>query len=194
VARERGAACSLQAEHLVAHVAIAQHGGAACIGRDRAADLAAAFGGKADGEEQARLRRPLLQGLQDDAGFDDGDGVGGVERAHAIHAAELHDDRLPALIGNAAIDQPGIAALRDERHAMAPAPVDDLRDLVHAGGPHHRAGYAVPPAAPVLAIGRDRLGGGEDMLRTDHGFEFGKEVGRRGGRQSALRDRGVWNR
>ncbi|MNV55169.1 hypothetical protein D3C71_1473940 [compost metagenome] len=53
----------LDAQHQVAHHAIAQDGGAAGIGRDDAADGGRAFGSQAEGEEAVLLLRQLL-GLQ----------------------------------------------------------------------------------------------------------------------------------
>ncbi|MNE04001.1 hypothetical protein D3C80_965220 [compost metagenome] len=53
----------LNAQHQVAHHAVAQDGGAAGIGRDDAADGGRAFGSQAEGEE-AVLRLRQLLGLQ----------------------------------------------------------------------------------------------------------------------------------
>ncbi|MNS91422.1 hypothetical protein D3C72_1255140 [compost metagenome] len=53
----------LDAQHQVAHHAVAQDGGAAGIGRDDAADGGRAFGSQAEGEEAVLLLRQLL-GLQ----------------------------------------------------------------------------------------------------------------------------------
>ncbi len=104
-----------QPEHLVARVAVAQHVDAARIGREVAADLAAAFGAERKGEQAVRLRRRALHVGEHAAGLD-GDGV--VERvqfADAVHARERkHDFRARAGRHRAAA-QPGIAALRNDR-------------------------------------------------------------------------------
>ncbi len=82
----------LEPEHEIAGIAVAQHGGAAGIGREIAADLAAAFGGEAEREQAIVLRRRGLQ-IGEDAARLDRHRVGQrIDVADPVHAAEADDD------------------------------------------------------------------------------------------------------
>ena len=79
----------LQPQHLLAHVAVAQHLRAAGVGGDVAAHLAAAFRGERQGEEAAVFRRHALQLGEDAAGLDGDRVVVEVDGAHAVHARDV---------------------------------------------------------------------------------------------------------
>ena len=143
-----------EAEAEIAGVAVAQHLRAAGIGRQVAADGAAALGGQAEREQQTLRGDRLLQRLQHAAGLD-GDGeVGRVDAAHAVQAAEAQHHLGTARIGHGTTDQAGVAALRDDRRAVQRAGLHDGRDFGGGGRAHDGKRMAAVALAPVDFVGR----------------------------------------
>ena len=131
-------------ERQIARVAVAQHGDAAGIGREIAADLAAALGAEAQGEEPVGLRRGALHLGEDRAGLD-GDGEIRRRRARARGSCGRGSARCRARPrrGTRAAAQAGIAALRVDRHARRGAEPHDRRRLRRS-----RPGARTSRAAP----------------------------------------------
>ena len=125
----------LEAEAELARIAVAQHLRAAGVGGEVAADRAAAFGGEAEREQQAVLRRRLLHPLQHAAGLGDEGEVGCVDAADAVQAGRREHDLAAARIGHRAADQAGVAALRDDARAVraAQAPTTAATSSVEPG-------------------------------------------------------------
>ena len=128
----------LEPEHQLARVAVAQHVDAARVGREVAADLAAALGGERERETGARPLGGLLHRRQHAARLDRHGVVERVDRAHAVHARERsRPPRAACRVGHRAAAQAGVAALRHDRDALARAQRHDASDLVGARRPHH---------------------------------------------------------
>ena len=108
----------LEAEALLARVAVADDLRAAGVGREVAADRAAALGGEAEREQQAALGRSFLHALQHAAGLGDERQVGGVDAANAVQPRRRQHHLASAGVGHRAADEPGVAALGDDRRAV----------------------------------------------------------------------------
>ena len=140
----------LEPEHLLAHVAVAQHLRAAGVGGDVAAHLAAALGGERQRKEPVVLRGHALQVGEDAAGLD-GDGVVvEVDVAHAVHPRDVqHDLRAGARRARSrrtgsccrACGTIGVPVLAAGRH--------DRGDLGRRARPDHRERPADVHAGPV---------------------------------------------
>ena len=102
-------------EHQLARVAVAQHRGAAGVGRQVAADRAAAFGRERQREREAGGGGGVLHRGERHAGLDRDRRVGRVERADAVHPRQRHHDRVAAGVRRRAAAQAGVAALRHDR-------------------------------------------------------------------------------
>ena len=139
----------LEAEALLAGVAVAQHLGAAGVGGEVAADGAAALGAEAEGEQQAGAGRRLLGVLQDAAGLDRHRHVRGIDAAHPVEPGQAQHQLLAAGVGHRTSDQPGVAALGDDGRAVLGAQLHHLRHLGRAAGPDDCQRLAAPALAPV---------------------------------------------
>ena len=81
-----------EAHHQLAGIAVAQDAGPAGIGRDIAADLAAAFGPQAQRKQASRRVGRLLGGLQDHPGLDGHGEVRRVDFPEAVHPLQADQD------------------------------------------------------------------------------------------------------
>src|SRR6202011_5219976 len=82
----------LEAQSQLARIAVAQYRDAAGIGRQIAADLAAALAAEAERKRPVGLGGGLVQMREDAAGLDGHCEIDRVDRADAVHAAEGEDD------------------------------------------------------------------------------------------------------
>jgi hypothetical protein len=139
----------LQPQAQPACVAEAQHLGAAGVGRQVAADRAAALGRQAEREAQPVPGCRLLHRLQHAAGLGHQGQVVGVDGADAVQARQAQQQLRAAGVGHAAADHAGVAALRHDGHAVLGAGAHDRRHLGRAARPHDRQRAAVPAASPV---------------------------------------------
>ena len=166
----------LEAEHQLAGHAVAQHRGAAGVGREVAADGAAALGAQRHREEPVDLLGRRLHVGQHDAGVD-GDGAGDrVDLAHAAHPAEGEHDLAARRVGHPAADQPGVAALRHDRHARRGAGRDDRGHLLGRARPDHREGPPGVGAGPVDDVRRDVGVLGQDVVGADARAQLVEQV------------------
>ena len=132
-----------------AHRPELQHLGAAGVGRGEAADGAAPARAERQREAHADLVRGIVQRREHHAGFGDREAVVGADRTDAVHPAQREQDRGPVGRRRRSRDHAGVAALRNERHAMFGGEADDLDHLVRRRGCQHRSRGSVQPAAPV---------------------------------------------
>ena len=154
-----------QPQAQITRIAIAQHLGAARVGAQVAANRAAAFCGKTQGEQKPRSRSRFLNALQHATRLHRDGEVGGIQRAHGPQAGEAQHDLLAGFIRCGAHHQPGIATLGHDADAqlslMLRTQANDLADLLGMGGPHHCQGAAAHPTAPVCfpstQVARTRL-------------------------------------
>ena len=165
----------LQAQAELAHVAVAQHLGAAGIGRQIAAHRAAALGRQAQGEEAPGRLRGLLHRLQQAAGLDRHRVVVGVDLTDAVEPGQQQHDRAAAGVGRGTAAQAGVAALRHDRHAGGSAAAQHRRHLGGAARTHHRARGAAEMAAPVDQKGRGLLAA-QHMGGADQGAQALQEI------------------
>ena len=171
----------LQPQHEVAGIAVAQHLGAAGIGREVAADLAGAFRPQAQREQPVDLRRLVLDRGQHHAGLYRHGVVQRIDSTDAIHPGGGDHHLQPARMRLPAAGQAGIAALRHDRHAGCRAELHDLRDLPGRGRAQHQWRVAAPAIAPGHAIGLhigrvvDIAGRADDFLQAiqDVGIQLG---------------------
>jgi len=77
-----------QPQAQLARIAVAQHLRAAGVGREVAADRAAALGGETQGEQQVLARGGFLNRLQDAAGIDGHCEIRSIDIAHAVQSRE----------------------------------------------------------------------------------------------------------
>jgi len=142
----------LDSEHQFAGIAITQHGDAAGIGRQIAADLAAALGGEAEREQPVHLGRRLMQIGKDAAGLDRHREIDRVDRADTVHPTEGEDNIVAIFRRHPAADQPGIAALRHDRQPRLGANANDGGNFLGRGGADDEPGGAMIKAASLDQI------------------------------------------
>ncbi|MNS90839.1 hypothetical protein D3C72_1249050 [compost metagenome] len=145
----------LDAQHQVAHHAVAQDGGAAGVGRDDAADGGGAFGRKAEGEEAVLFLGQLLGLQQGDAGLQR---HGVVQRRHVAHGAQLACGQQDFAEGDLAADQAGAAALGHDGDAVAGADRDGLGRFLGRARLQQDGRLARPAPAPFGQPGRHVVG------------------------------------
>ena len=161
----------LQPQAELARVAVAQHLGAAGVGRQVAADGAAALRGQAQRQPQSFGLGGLLRGLQHAAGLDRHRQVGRIDRAHPLEPAQAQQQLRAAGVGHRGADQAGVAALRHDRDAVLGAQAHHLRDLLGRAGPGHRQRAARPAPAPVQRPGR-QVAFAQHLRRADPGCKL----------------------
>ena len=168
----------LEAQHQVAHGAVAQHLHAAGVGRDVAANLAGALGAEAQREQPVGAVGGVLDLLQDHAGFD-GDGVvDRVDGADALEPRGGDDDLAHVLVRLAAAGQSCVAALGDDGDAALGTDVYDACDLLGRLRPQYQGDAAHPVVAPARAVGRDVGGVVEIAGAPHHGLQSLDGLGR----------------
>jgi hypothetical protein len=166
----------LQPQRQLAHGAEAQHGEAAGVGGQVAADLAAAFAGQRQREQQPGAGRRRLHRRQRAAGLD-GDGlVGRVEGANAVQPPQ-RDDQLPAAaVRRRRAAGGGVAALRHDGDVVGGAEAHQRCHFVTAGRQCHRQRRAVVAAAVVGNEGRDVVRRGQQVGGADNGGQRRKQI------------------
>ena len=116
------------------------------------------------------IRRGFLDALQHAAGFGDEREVGGVDAANARQPCRREDHLGAAGIGHRAADEPGVAALGDDRRAVGATGLDDGSDFGGRPGPDDGERAAVETPPPVDLVGRG-VSADEHLRRADHGTE-----------------------
>ena len=159
------------AERQVARIPEAQHGGPAGVGRQIAADRAAAFGGQGQRKQEAGVGSGLLRSRQRDAGFGSEGGVGRIQRANALHARKRKYDFRAVRVWSRAPAHAGVAALGDDRDAMVGACGHDGRDLSGGFRTHDGERRAMVSVAPVGQIGCNVRCRGQHVRLADQRFE-----------------------
>ncbi|MCY1301337.1 hypothetical protein D9M70_509420 [compost metagenome] len=174
----------LQPQAQLARVAVAQHRGAAGVGRQVAADGAAALGRQAQREQPAVLACHVLQVLQHHAGFDGNGVVERIDLADAVEPLQRQHHRIAPGRRRGAAAQAGIAALRHHRHLVRMAGMDRGRDFLGGAGTQHGQRLAAVALAPVGQVGGLVGGPGQHVLRAQRGAAQGEEgvLGRGHGR------------
>ena len=161
----------LHTQDQLARIAVAQHLRAAGIGGQIAAYGATAFRRQAQGEQAVGIARGLLHGLQNAAGLDHHGVVVGVDAAHLVQPPQRQDQRRAAVVGRGPAAQTGVAPLRDDRHLVGDAPLDELCHFLDRTRPGHGNGLAGIAAAPVNQIGL-RVLAGQHILPPQHPHQF----------------------
>ena len=173
----------LDAEAELARVAVAQDLRAAGVRREVAADRAAALGGEAEREEEAVRRGFFLDALQHAAGFDDHRQVGAVDAANPVQPRGRQQYLAAARVRNRGADEPGVAALRNERRTVVAACGDDRGDLRGRARAHDRERAPEVALAPVDLV-RGAVRADEHVGVADRGGEVVEQA--HGGAGTAL--------
>ncbi|MNZ91458.1 hypothetical protein D3C78_1104450 [compost metagenome] len=139
----------LDAQREVAHIAVAQHGRAAGVGREIAADLARTFGAYAQREQAPGFFGRGACGLQRDAGLQRHGVVDDVELLHLVHAAQIEHHGVAGGVGHGAAHQRSVAALGHDRHVVRKAQGQHGADLLGGGRQHDGQRLAVVELAVV---------------------------------------------
>ena len=149
----------LQAQHQLARVAVAQHLDAAGVGRQVAADPAAAFGAERQRKQQARAPRGLLQRRQHAPGLHRHREVVAIDGAHAGEAFGRHDDAGRAAGRHAAAAHAGVAPLGHDRHPGLGTQRDHGRHLGRRARPDHglRLAAKQAPGLDQVRLERSRI-------------------------------------
>ena len=164
----------LDATQLGPHRAVPQHPQPARVGGDRPAHGGAVPAGDEHSQVQA------------------GSGVGDLLQAHPGPGADLPRVKIyraePVQPGraehhlavqrDAATDQAGVPALRDDRHPSVRAQPEQRRDLCGAGGAQHGRGVAGEAPGPVHRVAGRRITG-QHVRLAHHGRELPQQAGRR---------------
>ncbi len=154
----------------LAGIAVAQDRDAAGVGREVAADLAAALGAEAERKKAVGRGGGFVQVGEDAAGLDRHREVDRVDRADAVHPAQCQDDVVALARRDAAADEPGVAALRHDREPRGGADPHHRRHLLRRGRAHDQPGRAAIEAARLdqirllLARVGDPAPGADDLL------------------------------
>ncbi len=107
-----------QPQGQVTSIAVTQNLCTACIGGQIAANRAAAFCGQTQGEQTLMITGGLLHILQNAACFHHHGVVVGIHAANLVQALQRQHQRSGAVVRRCAPAQTGIAALRDDGHAV----------------------------------------------------------------------------
>ena len=141
-----------EAEDQVSRHAVTDDAVAAGIGRDVAADGAAAARTKVERKHQAVLLDPFLELLQWRAGLRDGDAGGGIDLFNAVHA--LHRQHDFVRIRQRAAHQPGHAALRRNGDTLAMTQPQQGGDILRRPRADDRARFRCRVAGEIVMIAR----------------------------------------
>jgi hypothetical protein len=142
-----------EAKRQLACIAVAQHLGAAGIGRQVAAERGAALGGEAQREEPTLRGGSLLHRLQQAAGLRGQRVVGGVDRTNTIHPTQADDDVAAGRRGRRATHEARIAALRHDRCARRRARAYRRCNLGRRGRQYDCGCAADIASSPVGQVG-----------------------------------------
>ena len=142
-----------EAEGEVAGIAVAQHLHAAGVGRQVAADLAAAFRGQRQRKQSIGGAGGFLDGGKGAAGIDGNGVVLGVDRNYPVQAAQAHYHSPALAIRRRCAAQAGVAALGDDGRTGAGTGANDGGDFGGIAGTDDAAGRTFVAPAPVGQIG-----------------------------------------
>ena len=172
------------AQRQVAHVAVAQHRGAAGVGREIAADLARAFGTYAQREQAPRVFGRGARSLQRHAGLQRHRVVDDIDFLHLVHAAQIEHHGVANGIGHGAAHQRGVAALGHDRHVVLEAQRQHFADLLRVRRQHDGQRLAVVQLAVVGGEGLHVAGDFNAGFLADDGTQAFKHqrVGNGGSR------------
>ena len=183
-----------EAEHVVAHGAVAHRGRA---GRARGGHAAQrGVGARVDGKEQARILDVRGELLARHAGLDAHVHVFGADFEHAVHGA--HVDAQAAMQRGDVAFQRGADAERRDGQLVAHAHLHGGHDVGGGLREHHGIRRMRQVIGLVLAVAlQQRLGGGQAI--AEQRAQFFERTGQRGGRDGHLRrpapqDRSPWRR
>ncbi len=149
-----------QAEHVLAHRAVARRAGARGGGGRHPAERRVRAG--VDREEQAVLAEQLLQREPVHARLDAAVEVLRVDLEHAVHAGEVERD--PAVDGQHVALERAAGAPRDHGHAVLGAGPQDRGDLLGRVREGDRVGLARGEARLVAAVQAEDRGRGREAL------------------------------
>ena len=161
----------LDAKCQVAGVTEAQHCRSAGVGRQVAANGAAALGGQGQREQHAGVRGSLLDRGQWHAGFCRQCRVCRVERADAIHAGEREHNLCARRLWGCAAAHSCVSTLRHDGDAKLRARCHNGGDLIRRRRPDDCECGAMVAFAPVGKVGCDVLFRGQDIRLADDGLE-----------------------
>ena len=127
----------LKPQHPVAHHPAAERLHAACIGRDHAADGGRSTRGKVDPRRAPHGLASLLHRVKRRARLNLDAPRDRVRHTHPVHARHVHHD-LPRL-AHPGLGKTGSSAVRDDRHPVRTAQLDDGLHLLRRGWLRHHS-------------------------------------------------------
>ncbi len=142
----------LEPEHQIARGAVCEHADAAGIGRQIAADLAAAFRGEAQRKHPSRSVRAGAHFAERYAGFDSHALARRIDVPDRLQAAERDYDLRPGLVGDLTADETRVSRLRHHADARRVGDRQDPRHLVRRPWPQHQRRLAHVLVAPLDEI------------------------------------------
>ena len=142
------------------------------IGRQIAADLAAALGAEAEREEPVNPGGSLVQLGEDTAGLDGHREIDRVDGADAVHAAKGDDDVLSVLRRYPAADEARVAALWHDRQLCLSADTNHRSDLLGRCRPDDEPGGTTPKPPRLDQIGFLLGRIGDPAARSDRRFDL----------------------
>jgi hypothetical protein len=154
----------LDAEHLVAGHAVAEHVDPAGVGRDRPADRRRVAGGEVHAVRPPGRGRRLLDGRHGRAGPGDDRPAVDIDVFDGGEPAQAEQDG--AVAWHAAADQSRVAALGHDGDVRRATGAHDLRDLREARRPDDGARLAPVAAGPVGLVAGSQLRIREDVRRA----------------------------
>ena len=154
----------LEPEHQLAHHPVAQHAGAAGIGREVAPDLTAPLGAQAERKEALGLIGRLLYLREDAAGFRHQRIVGRIEASDAVQPFKAQHQLRTGLIRRGSSAVAGVAAMRDHCRARRVAQGEERRDLGHRARQRHRERAALIEVTVVGEVGGALVRRGQQIV------------------------------
>jgi hydroxyacid-oxoacid transhydrogenase len=154
--------------------AVAKGPGTAGVAGHHPPDRAGVAGAEIESWIEPCLAGSGMQGGQGGAGTHGHLAEGSVHRFDLVKPPQRHHHLVVAR--NAAAHQPGIAALRNDRHTLASAYTDDTGDLIGVRGSDNQPRPPSVPAAPVALVAGHHIGIGQHIAVADHLRERVREI------------------
>ena len=148
----------LESEHQLAGDPVPQRREAAGVGREIAADLAAALGAERQREVASSLRRGPLHLGQHATGFGGDREIRGVYLAHPVHTRQREHDLPSGGVRCRAAAVARVPAVRHDADRGVVADREHGRDLVRRAWQHDQPGHAAKEPAEITEIWLDRVG------------------------------------